>query len=44
MRYILLKLPSAGKDPPKIGALDPLVVGRANVVFERGERSSREPI
>jgi hypothetical protein len=44
MRYILLKLPYSDKDVNKIGTLDPLIVGRANVVFERGERSSSEPI
>ncbi|MFO1062423.1 MAG: polyphosphate kinase 2 [Pirellulales bacterium] len=43
MRYILLKLPYTGKDPEKIGVIDPLIVGRANVVFERGEHSSSEP-
>lgn len=43
MRYILLKLPYSGKDLAKIGTLDPLIVGRANVVFERGEHSSSEP-
>jgi polyphosphate kinase 2 len=44
MRYILLKLPYSDKEVNKIGTLDPLIVGRANVVFERGERSSSEPI
>jgi polyphosphate kinase 2 len=39
MRYVLHKLPYDGKDPAKIQALDPLIVGRANVVYERGERS-----
>ncbi len=37
MRYILHKLPYAKKDSERIGQLDPLIVGRANVVFERGE-------
>ena len=37
MRYVLHKLPYANKDTVRIGNLDPLIVGRANVVFERGE-------
>jgi polyphosphate kinase 2 len=37
MRYVLLKLPYAGRDVARIGSLDPLLVGRANVVFEKGE-------
>ncbi len=37
MRYVLHKLPYEGKSLEKIGALDPLLVGRANVVYERGE-------
>jgi polyphosphate kinase len=37
MRYILHKLPYAKKDSEHIGQVDPLIVGRANVVFERGE-------
>jgi hypothetical protein len=39
MRYVLHKLPYDGKDVEKIKPLDPLIVGRANVVYERGERS-----
>ena len=39
MRYILHKLAYDGKDQESIGEIDPLLVGRANVVFERGERS-----
>lgn len=39
MRYVLHKLPYDGKDVDKIKPLDPLIVGRANVVYERGERS-----
>jgi polyphosphate kinase len=38
MRYVLHKLPYANKDLERIGAIDPLLVGRANVVYERGER------
>ncbi|MDT9000147.1 polyphosphate kinase 2 [Paucibacter sp. APW11] len=37
MRYVLHQLPYTNKDLDKIGALDPLLVGRANVVYERGE-------
>ncbi len=38
MRYVLHKLPYANKDPQHIGSIDPLLVGRAHVVYERGER------
>ena len=38
MRYVLHKLPYTGKDLGQIGKLDPLIVGRAHVVYERGER------
>jgi len=38
MRYILHKLPYKRKDNEQIGKLDPLLVGRAHVVYERGER------
>ena len=38
LRYILHKLPYMKKDPLRIGNLDPLIVGRANVVYERGEK------
>ncbi|MCX7179908.1 MAG: polyphosphate kinase 2 [Proteobacteria bacterium] len=38
MRYILHRLPYARKDIERIGPLDSLIVGRANVVFERGEK------
>ena len=37
MRYVLHKLPYATKDPSHIGKLDMMIVGRANVVYERGE-------
>jgi len=37
LRYILHKLPYTNKDTTRIGNLDPLIVGRANVVYERGE-------
>ena len=38
MRYVLHKLPYANKDIDLIGALDPLLLGRANMVYERGEK------
>jgi polyphosphate kinase 2 len=38
MRYVLHRLPIAEKDLEAIGNIDPLLVGRANVVYERGER------
>ena len=38
MRYVLHKLPYTNKDPKTIGKLDPLIVGRAHVVYERGEQ------
>ena len=37
MRYVLHKLPYANKEPVHIGKLDMMIVGRANVVYERGE-------
>jgi polyphosphate kinase 2 len=38
MRYVLHRLPYTKKDIESIGPIDPLLVGRANVVYERGER------
>ncbi len=40
MRYVLHKLPYANKRIEAIGPLDPLLVGRANVVYERGEKEA----
>jgi polyphosphate kinase 2 (PPK2 family) len=40
MRYVLHKLPYAGRDLDLVGKLDPLIVGRAHVVYERGENPS----
>jgi polyphosphate kinase 2 len=37
LRYVLHKLPYNNKDADRIGLLDPLLVGRAHVVYERGE-------
>ena len=39
MRYVLHKLPYSSKDIEHIHALDPLLVGRAHVVYERGEHA-----
>jgi polyphosphate kinase len=44
LRYVLHKLPYHGKDIDAIGPMDPLLVGRANVVYERGERQGGSPI
>ncbi len=38
MRYVLHKLPYGTKDVDHIGKLDPLIVGRAHVVYEKGEK------
>ncbi len=38
LRYVLHKLPYTNKNIDRIGPLDPLLVGRANVVYERGEK------
>jgi len=38
LRYVLHKLPYANKDLAQVGKLDPLIVGRAHVVYERGEK------
>jgi polyphosphate kinase 2 len=39
MRYVLLKLPYTDKDVEAIGPADGMLVGRANIVYERGERA-----
>jgi polyphosphate kinase len=39
MRYVLHKIPYAKKDLDKIGPIDPLLIGRAHVVYERGEQT-----
>lgn len=38
MRYVLHKLPYTNKNIERIGAMDPLLVGRAHVVYEQGEK------
>ena len=37
MRYVLHALPYKGKDVERIGRVDDLLVGRANIIHERGE-------
>ena len=37
MRYVLHKIPYDKKDLKRIGKLDPLIVGRSNVIYEKGE-------
>ena len=44
MRYILLSLPYDDKNLSAIGLVDPLLVGRANLVYERGERNVAVPL
>ena len=39
MRYVLHKLPYDNKHADHIGSLDPLLVGRAHVVYEKGENN-----
>ena len=43
MRYLLHPLPSTKKDADQIGAVDPLLVGRAGIVFERREQLTSMP-
>ena len=44
MRYVLHKLPYTNKDLDFLGPIDPLLVGRANVVYEHGERHLTTPL
>jgi hypothetical protein len=37
MRYILQKFPYDNKSAKLIGKIDPLIVGRSNVIYEKGE-------
>jgi polyphosphate kinase len=37
MRYVLHRLSYDQKDVDRIGTVDPLIVGRANVIYEKGE-------
>jgi polyphosphate kinase 2 len=38
MRYVLHKIPYGSRQSEAIGTVDPLLVGRAHVVYERGEQ------
>ena len=44
MRYVLHLLPYTNKNENAIGPVDPLIVGRANIVFEQGEEPSMVPL
>ncbi len=44
MRYVLHKLAYKDKALDEIGPIDPLLVGRAHVVFEQGEHDTGVPI
>jgi len=37
MRFVLHKIPYSNKDVSMIGKVDPLIVGRSNMIFEKGE-------
>lgn len=37
IRYVLHKIPYTNKNNTVIGKLDPLIVGRSNVIYEKGE-------
>ncbi len=39
MRYVLNKIPYDNKDKKIIGSVDPLIVGRAGALYEKGEHS-----
>ena len=38
LRFLLHSFPYKAKDPERIGMVDPLLVGRAHIVYERGEK------
>lgn len=44
MRYVLQLLPYKNKNENVIGPVDPLIVGRANIVFEQGEEPGLAPL
>jgi polyphosphate kinase 2 len=39
LRFLLHSFPYAEKGPERIGVVDPLLVGRAHIVYERGEKT-----
>ncbi|HEX9179007.1 MAG TPA: polyphosphate kinase 2, partial [Burkholderiales bacterium] len=44
MRYVLHAMSYTNKDAEAIGQVDPLLVGRANVVYERGEKGGNAAV
>lgn len=42
LRYVLHAIPYENKDLERVGPVDPLLVGRAHIVYERGERPGVE--
>ena len=44
LRYVLHKFNYKGKDAQRIGTIDPLLVGRAHVVYEYGEQTGGVPL
>ena len=42
MRYVLNKIPYVNKDNENIETIDPLIVGRANSIYEAGEQPMNE--
>jgi len=42
MRYVLKRFTYTGKDEINIGKLDSLIVGRSNVIYEKGEKRTNE--
>lgn len=40
MRYVLHRLPYTQRDQARVGAIDPLLVGRAHVLYELGEKDT----
>ena len=43
MRHILHTLPYEKRDLERVGPVDPVLVGRAHAVYERGEKAARMP-
>jgi polyphosphate kinase 2 (PPK2 family) len=41
MRFVLNSLPYEGRNDHVVGSIDPLLVGRASNIFERGEQATR---
>lgn len=44
MRYVLHRMAYQDKDSEAIGALDPMLVGRAHIVYEQGENHTGIPV